>query len=120
MREWLVKRGNTSVQDIPVKDSKGVLVTNLAAALEIKFQVKEKKSDTTPKISKTKGDGIQVDTPNIGYLRITIPPLETDITVKKYFMALEIVWSATEKWETVIEIKGVETDVFRIREHMIV
>jgi len=120
--EWVVRKGNTSVQDIPVKDKDGVLVQNLAAADEIKFQVKEAKSDVTPLIAKTKGvaGGIQVDTPSTGYLRITLKPTDTAITVEKYFMALQIKWSDDLLWETIIEIEGVETDVFRIREQMIV
>lgn len=122
MKEWIVKKGNTSIQNIPVKDKNGDLVEDLASTTEIKFQVKENKADVTPKISKTKGvaGGIEVDTPSTGYVRITLKPSDTNITVREYFMALEVKWSDVLLYETIIEIEGVETDVFRIREHMIV
>jgi len=119
MSEWSVKRGNTSVQDVLVKDKDGNLITDLADAQTIVFQVKEKKPNTTPKITKTKGDGIQVNIPSTGYLRITLLPSETNLTVKKYFMGLEIKWSADVIYETIIEINGIETDVFRIRQDVV-
>jgi len=119
MGEWAVKRSSTSIQDIPVKDRNGDLVTNLAGAQTIVFQVKEKKTDAIPKITKTKGDGIQVNIPSTGYLRITLKPSETNLTVKKYFMGLEIKWSTDLIWETILEIDGIETDTFRIRQDVV-
>jgi len=39
MSEWTIKKGNTAVQDILIKDADGVAVTTLAAATEIKFHI---------------------------------------------------------------------------------
>lgn len=119
MSEWKVKRGNTSVQDIPVYKKDGTtLVDNLASATDIEFQVKETKAGTA-KITKTKGDGIDVNTPSTGYLRLTLTPTDTDLTAKRYVMACEITWSATEKYEVKIYIDNQETDQFIIEQDII-
>jgi len=119
MKQWIVKKGNTSVQDIPIYDKNGDLVTNLASVTAIKFQVKEGKEDTTPKISKTLGSGIEVNTPSSGYVRITLIPTDTAIDVGDYYMALQITWSSTDEYETVLEIEGKETEGFRIKQDTI-
>ena len=118
MSEWRVKKGNTSIQDILVKDRDNVTVTNLATASGIKFQVKEKKQNSK-KIEKTKADGIAVDTPTTGYLRITLKPSDTAITPKRYVMGLEITWSANEIYETRIYIDDNETYDFVIEQDTI-
>ena len=121
MKQWLIKAGNTSVQDIPVYDKDGVLVANLAAATEIKFQIKEKRDEVTPKVEKTLISGIDVDTPSAGYLRITLTPTDTGTTlsVREYFMALQIKWSATEIYEIIIEIETEKTDRLRISQDVV-
>jgi hypothetical protein len=119
MGNWEVKKGKTSVQEIPICDRKGVLLQNLIAATAIKFQVKEKKSDATPKISKTVGNGIAVDVPSKGYLRIDLTPTDTNLQLGDYFMALQIEWSKDEIYEIVLEIENEETEIFRIIEAMI-
>ena len=121
MKQWLIKAGNTSVQDIPVYDKDGVLVTNLADATEIKFQIKEKRNEVTPKVEKTLISGIDVDTPSAGYLRITLTPTDTGTTlsVREYFMALQIKWSATEIYEIIIEIETEKTDRLRISQDIV-
>jgi len=121
MKQWLIKAGNTSVQDIPVYDKDGVLVTNLADATEIKFQIKEKRDEVTPKVEKTLISGIDVDTPSAGYLRITLTPTDTGTTlsVREYFMALQIKWSATEIYEIIIEIETEKTDRLRISQDIV-
>lgn len=116
MGEWLVKKGNTSIQDIPIKDKDDVLVQNLASATSIRFQVKTTRLASTVIFEKTVSNGIQVNTPNLGYLRITLTPTDTDIPVGRYVMALEIVWSPTLKYETRIEVDGRKTEVFRIEQ----
>ena len=65
------------------------------------------------------GVGIAVDTPTTGYLRVTLLPTDTDITPKRYVMALEIIWSANEKYETRIYIDDQETDDFIIEQDTI-
>ena len=121
MEQWLVKKGNTSVQDIPVYDKDEVLVTNLVAATEIKFSIKKNKKDAAALVSKTVGAGIAVNTPSPGYLRITLTPTDTGTTlsVGDYFMAIQITWSATEIYEVIITIDDVKTESFRIRQDII-
>ena len=63
MSEWIVKQGNTAIQDVLIKDRDGNPVTNLDTAEAIKFQVKKNKTDSSASalIEKTKGDGIQAE-----------------------------------------------------------
>lgn len=126
MEQWLVKKGNTSIQDIPVYQKDGTtLVDNLdAVGIEIKFQIKKKKTDAVPLVEK--GNtlplvGIEVNTPDPGYLRITLLPVDTGTTlsVGDYFMAIQIKWSATEIYEIIITIEDVKTERFRIKQDII-
>ncbi len=119
MGKWIVKKGNTSVQDVLIQDKNGADVTNLADAVHIKFQVKDTKTAATPKIEKTKGDGISVNTPSTGYLRIWLTPTDTDIDVKEYYMALEIKWSNTVLYEVILLADGQETDLFEIEQDIV-
>lgn len=121
MSKWIVKKGNTSVQEILIKDRDGNNVTNLADATHIKFQVKETKTTTTVLIEKTKevGGGIAVDTPSEGYLQITLNPTDTDPAPKKYYMGLEIKWSDTVLYEVTMMADGEETDVFEVEQDIV-
>lgn len=118
MSEWKIKRGNTSIQEIACYDKNDVLLTNLAAATSIRFHVKETKTGS-PLIEKTKGDGLAVNTPTQGYIRVTILPTETDIEPATYYMALEIIYSVTEKYECILKINNVETMDFVIEQDVI-
>jgi hypothetical protein len=119
MSQWTVKQGNTAVQDVLISDKDGNAVQDLADAEEIKFQVKEKSSDTEAKITKTKGDGIEVNTPSTGYLRITLKPSDTEIEVKKYIMGLQIKWSADKVYEIDLSVDGVATSAFNIEQDVV-
>jgi len=119
MSKWQVKRGNTAIQDILIQDKDGVTVSNLNEATEAKFQIKDSKASTSAKVEKTLGAGIEVDTPNAGYLRLTLLPADTALVIKDYVMALQIKWSADEIWEIDIEIDGDVTDVFEIIQDII-
>ena len=113
MNFWKIKRGNTSVQDIAVRDKDGALVQNLSEATAIKFQVSEH-YESNGLIDKTKEEGIEVDTPEIGYLRITLLPAETNLPARKYFMGLQIKWSDEKIYETVMKVDGEITDRLEI------
>jgi len=121
MKFWTVKKGNKSVRDILIKDKDGNTVTNLDAATEIKFQIKEKKEDAVALVAKTKGAGIEVNTPSEGYLRITLLPNDTGVLLDQgdYFMALQIKWSATDIYEVRIKIAGIVSENFRITQDII-
>lgn len=121
MSMWKVLQGNTSIQDILIKDKDGKAVTNLDAAQEIKFVVKEKRTDAVAKIEKTKGDGIEVLTgDDLGKLRITLLPTDTkDLPEKLYLMALQIKWSDTLIYEIILSFDGTPTNQFWILNDMI-
>jgi hypothetical protein len=77
MSEWKIKKGNTAVQDIPIKDEDGILVTTFATATEIKFQIKLLETGVAL-IEKTVGAGIEINTPSTGYLRLTLSAIDTN------------------------------------------
>ena len=118
MNSWKVKKGNTSVQEIEVRNKDNQIVTNLADATDIIFQVKEKFGDS-PTIEKTKGAGITVDSPDVGWLRVVLLPSDTDKEAQVYLMALEVIWSPDEKYETRLYVNNSETDKFEIEENYI-
>ena len=118
MSEWKVKKGNTSVQDMAIYDKEGDLVTNLDTAISIKFQVKETKKGIA-KIAKTETDGITINSPLPGWIRVWLNPTETDLIVREYVMAVQLEWSATERYEARIYIDNEETDKFVIEQDII-
>ena len=114
MSEWVIKKGNTVTQDIPIYDEDGDLVTTLAAATEAKFQVKDEEASATVLLEKTLGAGIAVDTPVVGYVRLTLTATNTDsLDPKYYYMALQIVWGAEVK-EVYIMIEDLVTEKLKI------
>jgi len=120
MSEWKVIKGNTSIQEIEVNDKDGIAVPNMADATDIDFQIKIAKLDEDSVIAKTKGNGIEVLTgDDLGTLRITLWPEDTEIEVRKYFMGLQLKWDAITIYEVDLTIDGVETDVFRITQDMV-
>lgn len=121
MNAWIVKKGNTSQQDFEIQDKHGNAVTDLASAVSIKFQVKELgEEEGSPLISKTELDGIEVDTPTVGCLRITLLPSDTGIRVgERYVMGCEIEWGSDEKYEVYMYLNGKETNKFIVKEGVV-
>jgi len=128
MKSWTVKRGNTSIQDVAIKDSDGVLITTLAEADEIIFQVRKSFTSTPALIEKTLDDGIEINTPSTGYLRITLTPDDTDIEANVYCMALQIMWhpasgspsgTADLVYEVILKVDNEESNKFLVKEDMI-
>lgn len=118
MTAWIVVAGNKTFQEIPIEDYKGDLVTDLASATEIKFQVKEKKEESeSPLISKSKDNGIEVDQPEVGYLRITLDSSDTQDVhpSERYFMAVQVKWSEAKIYEYKLRIGGELTNKFIVR-----
>ncbi len=110
---WEVIRGNTTIRDIPIYDKKGVLVQDLADAEKIHFHVC-KNRECSGIIQKEKDDGIEVNIPETGYLRITLLPVDTKIPPLKYYVALQIKWSETRIYECIIKVDGQKTDRLEI------
>lgn len=114
---WVVIKGNTSQQEIPIKNKKGELVDDLASASSIRFQVKEEREGSAPAlISKSLENGIEVDQPSLGFLTITLLPSDTSIRPSDlYVMALQIEWEGDDKYEIKLKINGNETDRFIVK-----
>jgi len=104
-----IKKGNTFVLEIPVYDLNGDLVTNLATTTAVKFHLKASKT-STPIVTKTKGSGCEVDTPETGYIQVTLVPTDTDQDPKEYTFGLQAEWSSTEIYEVFTKINGAWDD----------
>lgn len=95
---WEIKRGNTAIQDIPIEDEDGNLLTDLSEVTVAKFQLKKTKTSESALIEKTLGAGIVVNTPSTGYIRLTLTPLDTKkIPEGFYYVGLELIWTADVK-----------------------
>lgn len=116
MSAWIVKKGNTSVQEVLVRDKDGVIVDNLVAVTGVKFVVKEDKKSATEKILLETGSGIAVDTPSTGYVQITLSPTDTDLSPGEYYMGLQITWSSDLIYEVILKAGTplVPTEIFRV------
>ncbi|MFW6121757.1 MAG: hypothetical protein ACOC80_12800 [Petrotogales bacterium] len=117
MSEWIIKKGNTAIQDILVKDADGDAVSNLASADEIKFHIKTLETETAL-VEKTVGAGIEVDTPSTGYLRLTLTATDTSQVPKTYYMGLQITWG-TEIRELILKVDGIETEKLKITQDIV-
>lgn len=114
MNFWKIKRGNSSIQEIPIYNSRGFLIEDLDDVSTATFVIKEKRDDDTALVTKTKGAGIQLDEPSPGYVKITLDPADTNLWPKKYFMALELLWLSGLKYEVIFKIDGQETEMMEI------
>lgn len=120
MSEWVVKKGTTAILEVLMEDKDGKTITNLAEVVTAKFQVRESKKGTEKKVEVTLGDGIEMDEPSEGNVRITLRPSQTDIDMRKYFMGLQLEWSVDEIFNADIKIDGVKTDIFRVEQAVVV
>jgi len=119
MSIWKVKKGNTSVRNIPIYKKDGVtLVDNLASVLTAKFVVRDKATKVV-KIERTKGSGIEMNTPILGWVRITLVPTNTNIAVEKYDMGLEFSWDADTCYEVKMYVAGKVSKEFEIEEGVV-
>lgn len=116
----LVKKGNREIYDVALTDDDGDLLTDLASASAVKFHVKETAETATIKINKSIGSGIEINTPAIGYVRITFYPADTSsLDVKEYVMGLQVEYSSTNHKEVDLRVKGEVTDVFEIEQDVV-
>lgn len=112
--ELIIKKGNKDIRDIPIRDRNGTLITTLATATEIRFNIKDQEN-AAPLVEKTVDDGIEIDTPSTGYVRLTLMPADTDLTPRLYFMGLQIVWIPDDEvYEIYLKVDGIYTDRLRV------
>lgn len=110
-----IKKGNAAAIEILCYDNSGTALTDLSSTTEITFQVREERDDTsTAIIEKTKTAGaITVNDPSSGYITIALVPADTSsLTVKKYYFAVELTYSATVKYELNVYVDNIKTDIF--------
>ena len=113
MNFWRIKRGNSSIQEIPIYNIGGDLIADLDDISTATFVIKEKR-DGIALVTKTKDAGIEIDEPSPGYVKITLDPADTKLAYRKYFMALELLWSSGKKYEVIFKIDGQETEMMEI------
>jgi hypothetical protein len=91
-----IKAANSINLLFTVQDTNGSLISNLAEATAIKFMVKvnETDADTAAKISKSLGNGVTVNEPATGNIRVALTALNTTLLAGIYYMALQIEWGA--------------------------
>ena len=71
-------------------------------------------------MSNSEADGISVLTgDDLGKLRITLDPEDTEIAVEKYFCGLQIKFDANTVYEVNLTVDGRETDIFRIEQDIV-
>ena len=113
MNFWRIKRGNSSIQEIPVYNMKGKLIEDLDDVKTAKFVAKAIR-DGKALFTKTIASGIEIDEPDPGYVKITLDPGDTDLPPRKYFMALELLWKSGKKYEVIFKIDGQESEMMEI------
>lgn len=116
-----IKRGNTKVFNPLIRDKAGAIVSNLGAAVALKFEIKKEEKAATALITKTLGAGITINDPSTGYVKITLKPSETIVPAAGYYyLALEIRWSADVVYEVALKKNGIKTERVRFKEHITV
>lgn len=119
MSRWIVKKGNTSVQKILIKDKEGNVVITLGVAEYIKFQVKKTKLGAAVIERTVAGGGIVVDPAANGFLTITLVPVNTLIEPMLYVMGLEVKWNDTNLYEVTMIVNGEESEEFEITQDIV-
>jgi len=120
-----LKIGNKLVLDVAIKDADGVLITDLATATAVKFMIKENWNDLDAAaiVSKSLSNGIVVDTPSTGYIRVTILSTDTSgiatATPGDKYCALQIEYSASNKIEVDLLDGSTETNLIELIEDVI-
>ena len=97
-------RGNTVTLKVGIKDQTRTLLTNLATCTEIRFMVKADKTDLdgAALISKLIADGITVDSPSTGYVRIPLSSADMSIAVGSYYMGIQLEYAGPIKQEVTL------------------
>lgn len=105
-----LKRGNKADLQFIVKDTDGNIVSNLATATDIVFVLKINKTDIDDDavIYKNLADGITIDIPSVGNVIVSMSSVDMNIDARNYFMALKIIYSATNSQEVSIKNLNVQ------------
>jgi len=103
-----IKAANSVDILFTINDSDGVPITNLSEATAVKFMVKinELDTDLAAKISKSLSNGITIDTPVTGNIKVSLTALDTTLAAGMYFMALQIEWGTAIQEVRIKESNG--------------
>lgn len=93
-----IKKGNQVIMEIGIKDINNDLITDLNTATEIKYMIKTEATDADidalVTVTLTAG-GIVIDTPEIGYVQVTIDAPDTEsLDPGNKYHALQIEYSS--------------------------
>jgi hypothetical protein len=119
----IFKKGNTTFLGVAATDSDGNIITTLATANDIKFQLKETKAGSA-KISKDLSDGVTADRDKnnnvvVGSIRVVLTASDIDSLTPgtNYFISVQAEWTNNiqEIWLTedsqILEYITVKEDV---------
>ena len=113
-----LKKGNQTIFDFYIRDRDGLLITDLSAAIEIKYAMKEDREDADIDaliLKKLTLGEIAIDTPVTGVCRVTLTKSDTeDLGTSQKFHALQIEYSAENIQEVWIKNNNVITDTVEV------
>jgi len=90
----------------PILDFNKAVVTNLAGASSVRFMLKNYQTDldSSAVLVKTLLTGITVNSPILGDISIVVNSADTELLpIQKYYMALQVEYSATNIQEVYIK-----------------
>jgi len=90
----------------PILDFNKAVVTNLAGASSVRFMLKNYQTDldSAAVLVKTLSTGITVNSPILGDISIVVNSADTELLpIQKYYMALQVEYSATNIQEVYIK-----------------
>jgi hypothetical protein len=119
------KRGNVLSLEIYLYDENDDLITNLATAESVVFQIKRSRSSTVAAISKSSALGeVLVNNPTVGAVSITVDSDDMeDLDLASYYPAVQVNYTST-RWiepDLTFNVNGeyVDFDRFRITRDVI-
>ncbi len=111
---------DSKIFTIPLQDSNNDPITNLAECSEIVFVLKKEQSDIEPVIKITKtGGGIEVNNPVVGSVKLNITAIDSNIEVGSYYIALKLIYSATNKITISLSENNKKIERFKILQNTI-
>lgn len=116
-----IKKGNSVVLKITIKDSLGAVITTLASATAMTFLVKSNMTDLDADayITKSLTSGITIYDADNGIIKVTLDSTDTDIGVATYYFGLQITW-ATSTQEITFKENFEEINTFDIVQEVVI
>lgn len=119
----ILKHGNYIVKDLALTDEDGMPILNLSNAIAIKFMVKLNREDLDSEalMSKNLIDGIEINVPVMGSLRLTIESGDFSMVTPGvvYHCAIQIEWSTDIKDEVDLSYNDIISDEIKFLQDVI-